>query len=138
VEPHVRRFLESVPVGVLGTVRPNGRARPTTVCFVLDGSTVWVSTEAPRAKAADVARTGWASLCVVGPAALYASATVEGPASVQDQDVAPLTARILGRITGGEPPDLTEADLRAAGRVLLRLDVERVYGVSHLPAAESG
>jgi hypothetical protein len=52
--------------------------------------------------------------------------------------VAPLTARIVGRITGGEPPDLTEADLRAAGRVLLRLDVERVYGVSHLPAAESG
>jgi PPOX class probable F420-dependent enzyme len=109
VEPHVRRFLESVPVGVLGTVRPNGRARPTTVCFVLDGSTVWVSTEAPRAKAADVARTGWASLCVVGPAAPYASATVEGPASVQDQDVAPLTARIVGRITGGEPPDRADA-----------------------------
>jgi hypothetical protein len=70
VEPHVRRFLESVPVGVLGTVRPNGRARPTTVCFVLDGSTVWVSTEAP---------------------------------------VAPLTARIVGRITGGEPPDRADA-----------------------------
>ena len=132
MEPHVRAFLESVPVGVLGTVRPDGTARQTTVYFVLDGSTVWVSTEAPRAKAADVARTGWASLCVVGPAAPYPSVTVEGPASVQDEGVAPMTARIVGRITGGEPPELAEADLRAAGRVLVRLDVERVYGLSHL------
>ena len=132
MEPHVRRFLESVPVGVLGTVRPDGRGRQTTVYFVLDGSTVWISTEAPRAKAADVSRTGWASLCVVGPAAPYPSVTVEGSASVQDQDVAPMTARIVGRITGSEPPDLAEADLRAAGRVLVRLDVDRVYGVSHL------
>ncbi len=132
MEPHVRRFLESVPVGVLGTVRPDGRARQSTVYFVLDGSTVWVSTEAPRAKAADVGRTGWASLCVVGPAAPYPSVTVDGRASIEDQEVAPMTARILGRITGGEPPNLAEADLRAAGRVLLRLDVDRVYGVSHL------
>jgi PPOX class probable F420-dependent enzyme len=136
VEPHVRQFLESVPVGVLGTVRPDGRARQTTVYFLLDGSTVWISTEEPRAKAADVVRTGWASLCVVGPAAPYPSVTVEGPASLLRDEVAPTTARIVGRITGGEPPDLAEADLRAAGRVLLRLDVERAYGVAHLPAAE--
>ena len=136
MEPHVRRFLQSVPAGVLGTLRPDGRARQTTVYFVLEGSTVWVSTEAPRAKAADVTRTGWASLCVVGPAAPYPSVTVEGPASVQDQDVAAVTARIVGRITGGEPPDLAEADLQAAGRVLIRLDVERAYGLSHLPGVE--
>jgi PPOX class probable F420-dependent enzyme len=135
VDAIVREFLEAVPVGVLGTVRPDGRDRQTTVYFVLDGSTVWISTEAPRAKVSDVARTGWASLCVVGPDAPYPSVTVEGPAAVQAEDVGPLTARIVARITGGEPPDLAEEDLRAAGRVLLRLDVERVYGASHLPAA---
>jgi hypothetical protein len=102
------------------------------VYFVLDGETVWVSTERGRAKASDATRTGWASLCVVGPNAPYPSVTVEGPAQVQDQDVAPVTARIVARITGGEPPELAEEDLRAAGRVLLRLEVERVYGVSHL------
>ena len=133
MEPHVRSFLESVPVGVLGTVRADGRARQTTVYFVLDGSTVWISTEEPRAKTADVTRAGWASLCVVGPTAPYPSVTVEGPASLQRDEVAPGTARIVGRITGSEPRELAEADLRAAGRVLLRLDVERVYGVSHLP-----
>jgi PPOX class probable F420-dependent enzyme len=135
VDAVVREFLEAVPVGVLGTVRPDGRDRQTTVYFVLDGSTVWISTEAPRAKVSDVTRTGWASLCVVGPAAPYPSVTVEGPAAVQAGDVAPLTARVVARITGAEPPELAEEDLRAAGRVLVRLDVERVYGASHLPGA---
>jgi PPOX class probable F420-dependent enzyme len=138
LDPAVLALLESVPVGVLGTVRPDGRARQTTVYYVLDGSTVWVSTEGGRAKSADVARSGWASLCVVGAAAAYPSATVEGPASIQTDAVAPMTGRVIARITGGDPPDLAEADLAAAGRVLLRLDVERVYGASHLEAVAGG
>lgn len=93
-----------------------------------------MSTEAARAKALDVGRTRWASLCVVGPKAPYPSVTVEGPAAIQDTDVASMTARIFGRITGVEPPELAEADLAAAGRVLLRIDIDRVYGASHLPA----
>ena len=44
-----------------------------------------------------------------------------------------MTSRILSRITGGEAPELTEGEPAAAGRVLLRLDVEGVYGASHLP-----
>ena len=130
-------LLGSVPVGVLGTVRADGRARLTTVYFVLDGTTAWVSTEAGRAKTADVARTGWASLCVVGPTAPYPSITVEGPAAIQHQDVAPMTGRVIARIAGGDVPELAEADLAAARRVLLRLDIERSYGASHLDALTS-
>ena len=48
-----------------------------------------------------------------------------------------MTSRILARITGGEAPELTDSELAAAGRVLLRLDVESVYGASHLPEEES-
>jgi PPOX class probable F420-dependent enzyme len=138
LEPAVLALLESVPVGVLGTVRPDGRARQTTVYYVLDGGTVWVSTESGRAKTADVTRSGWASLCVVGPAAPYPSVTLEGPASIQRDGVAPMTGRVIARISGGDAPDLAEADLAAAGRVLLRLDVERVYGGSHLEAVTTG
>ena len=116
-----------------GTAGPGRR----TVYFVLDGDTIWISTEAARAKAIDVGRTGWASLCVVSPAAPYASVTVEGRATIQETDIAPMTSRILARISGGEAPELTESELAAAGRVLLRLDVERVYGASHLPEEES-
>jgi PPOX class probable F420-dependent enzyme len=138
LEPRVRSLLETVPVGVVATQRRDGRARQSTVYFVLDGDTIWISTEAARAKASDVGRTGWASLCVVAPAAPYASVTVEGRAAIQATDIAPMTSRILARITGGgEAPELTESDLAAAGRVLLRLDVEGVYGASHLPEEES-
>ena len=137
LEPNVRSLLETVPVGVVATQRRDGRTRQSTVYFVLDGNTIWISTEAARAKAVDVGRTGWASLCIVGPAAPYPSVTVEGPATIEATDVAPMTSRILARISGGEPPELTESELAAAGRVLLRLDVDRVYGASHLPEEES-
>jgi PPOX class probable F420-dependent enzyme len=132
LEPRVGSLLETVPVGVVATQRRDGRARQSSVYFVLDGDTIWISTEAARAKARDVGRAGWASLCVVAPAAPYASVTVEGRAAVQETDVAPMTSRMLARITGREAPELAEGELAAAGRVLLRLDVEGVYGVSHL------
>jgi PPOX class probable F420-dependent enzyme len=137
LEPRVRSLLETVPVGVVATQRRDGRARQTTVYFVLDGDTVWISTEAARGKAIDVDRTGWASLCVVRPSAPYASVTVEGRASIQATGIAPMTSRILARITGGKAPELADSELAAAGRVLLRVDVESVYGASHLPAEES-
>jgi PPOX class probable F420-dependent enzyme len=133
ITPDVRSLLEAVPVGVVATLRPDGRARQTTVYFVLDGDTVWISTEAGRAKAADVERASWASLCVVGPTAPFPSVTLEGPGSIERAGIAPITSRIVGRITGETPAELSEADLAAAGRVLLRLDVERVYGAAHLP-----
>ncbi len=76
--PIVSEFLESVPVGVLGTVRAEGRPRQSTVYFVLDGSAVRISTETGRAKTGDVTRSGWTSLCVVGATAPYPSVTVEG------------------------------------------------------------
>ena len=110
-------------------------SRPSTSSST--ANTIWISTEAARAKAIDVGRTGWASLCIVGPAAPYPSVTIEGPATIEATDVAPMTSRILARISGGEPPELTESELAAAGRVLLRLDVDRVYGASHLPEDES-
>lgn len=137
LEPRVRSLLETVPVGVVATQRRDGRARQSTVFFVLDGDTISISTEAARAKALDIDRTGWASLCVVSPVAPYASVTVEGPAAIQATDIAPTTSRILARITGGEPPELAESELAAAGRVLLRLHVDRAYGASHLAEEES-
>ena len=99
--------------------------------------TGWISTEAAHGKAIDVGRTGWASLCVVSPSAPHASVTVEGHAAVRASDIAPMTGRILSRITGGEAPELTDSELAAAGRVLLRVDVESVYAASHLPTEES-
>ena len=36
-------------------------------------------------------------------------------------------------MTGGTPPPLTDDELAERGRILVRLDVDRVYGASYLP-----
>jgi general stress protein 26 len=95
LEPRVRSLLETVPVGVIATQRRDGRARQSTVYFVLDGDTIWISTEAARAKVIDVGRSGWASLCVVSPSAPFASVTVEGRASVQATGIAQQDAQVV-------------------------------------------
>jgi PPOX class probable F420-dependent enzyme len=137
MQSSIAAFLETVPIGVLATRRPDGTIRQSAVYFVLhadlDGDAVFISTERRRAKAQDIARTGHASLCVVGGTPPYPSVTVEGRARILDSAVAETTAWIFARMSGGTPPPLTDDELAARGRVLVRLDVDRVYGASYLP-----
>lgn len=133
MEQPVAAFLGSVPIGVLGTQRPDGTVRQSAVYFAAEGDTVYVSTERARAKARDVGRCGRASLCVLGPSPPYPSVTLEGTARILETDIAPVTARIFARMTGGDPPKITDRDLAAMNRVLLQIDVEHVYGASYLP-----
>jgi hypothetical protein len=83
----VRSLLETVPVGVVATQRRDGRTGQSTVYFVLDGNTIWISTEAARARPS-TSTAPVDSLCVVAPAAPYPSAT-RGPRHHQAADIAP-------------------------------------------------
>jgi len=128
-----RAFLARQPVGVLTTLRRDGRARSTVVYFALDGDRVHVSTESKRGKARDVQRTGWASLCVMGHEKPFPSLTVEGAARIRRRDIGGPTAAVLEKIRGEKPPaEPTDAQLAAADRVVLEIEVERVYGASYL------
>jgi PPOX class probable F420-dependent enzyme len=129
----VSQFLDRVPLGILGTQRADGSIRQSAVYFAAGDGAVYVSTERDRHKARDVSRTGRASLCVVGPAPPFPSVTVDGPARIITTGLGPVTGRIFARMTGGDAPALTDDDLRALGRVIIRIDIERVYGVSYLP-----
>lgn len=127
-----RSFLEAQPAGVLSTMRPDGRSRQSVVYFVLDGDRIVVSTESKRAKAGDVERSGWASMCVLGHERPFPSVTVEGPTVIRRQGIAADSARIFALVSGGEAPDLTDETLAAADRVILEITVERANGASHL------
>ena len=131
----VTAFLDQVPIGVLGTQRADGTTRQSAVYFVADGDAVYVSTERKRQKTRDVIRGRRASLCIVGPAAPYPSVTLEGPAAIIETGIAPITGRIFARMAGGDPPALSDEDLAAMDRVLIRIDVDRVYGSSYLGGA---
>ncbi len=93
-----------------------------------------MTTEATRGKVRDVARTGWASLAVRGEAPPFPSATFAGPARVITERVGELTALVAQRVMAlDEPPEpQPEADLRAAGRVIVTIEIERVGPVSYI------
>ena len=133
LEDPVRSFLERESVGSVVTIRRDGKARQTIVYYVLDGDRILMSTEAPRGKARDVERSGWASFCVMGHAKPWPSCTVEGPAQILREGIGDATARILEKITGNRPdPAPSDEQLAAAGRVILAIDIARVYGVSYV------
>jgi PPOX class probable F420-dependent enzyme len=132
---NVRRFLDEQNVGVLATIRPNGEVRQSIVYHVLDGDRLLISTEATRAKARDVTRTGRASYCVMGHEKPYPSLTVEGRAAVRTEGIADGTSRVMAKIRGEAPdPAPTDEALAAVGRVLIEISVDRVYGLTWMTA----
>lgn len=130
----LRQFLDRQPVGVLATPSSGGRPRQSLVYFARDDSRLLVSTLGDRFKAQDVRRSGWASLCVMGHAPPYPSATISGPAEIHTREIGAATARIMQRITGdAEPPEpLTDQALAEAGRVILAITVARVSAANYI------
>lgn len=132
--PALRAFLDREVAGVFGTTGADGRPRQSVVYFVRDGDRLLVSTEVGRLKARDVARTGWASLCVLGHERPFPSATLAGPATILTEGIGSPTASIAQRMMGAaEPPEpQTDEALAAVGRVILAIDIERVGPVSYV------
>lgn len=131
----VAQFLDQVPVGVIATIRKDGKPRQSTVYFIREGNRVLISTESKRGKARDVERTGYASMCVQGVEKPFPCVTVEGSAHILREGVGEPTARIVARIVGtpvGEAQ--TDDALAAVDRVILELTIDRTYGASYLEA----
>ena len=49
----VAQFLDEIPVGVIATIREDGKPRLSTVYFLRDGDSILISTESKRGKARD-------------------------------------------------------------------------------------
>jgi PPOX class probable F420-dependent enzyme len=131
--PELRDFLDANRVGVLATVSDD-RPRQSLVYFARDGENLLVSTLAERQKTLDVKRSGWASLCVMGHESPYPSATFSGPAEILTKDIGAATALVVQKIADTpEPPEpQTDAALAEVGRVVMRLEIDRISAVTHL------
>ena len=134
LDHRVAAFLDSQRVGVFATTTAEGRPRQSLVYYARDGGRLLVTTEAARRKVRDVTRTGWASLAVRGEEPPFPSATVAGPARVITERIGELTALVAQRVMAlDEPPEpQPEADLRAAGRVIVAIEIERIGPVSYI------
>ncbi len=124
----LRGFLDSHAVGVVATSSSEGRPRQSLVYFARDGERLLISTLADRLKTRDVARSGWASICVMGHEPPYPSATFSGAAEILTENIGIATAAIMQRIArAAEPPEpMTDEALAEVGRVILAITVERV------------
>jgi hypothetical protein len=80
IPEEIRGFVESAPVGVLRTIRPEGGPRLATVAFVLREERIFISSELQTAKVRDVRRSERGALCVHGCEPPFPPVALHGPA----------------------------------------------------------
>jgi PPOX class probable F420-dependent enzyme len=122
--------------GVLATIRRSGLPQLTNVLYLPgpDGRTVRISTTADRLKARVLARDPRAVLHVTGDN-FWAYAVAEGhatltPAAADPGDEACRELlEVHSAFYGPQDEDAFFAEMTARGRLVIRLDLEHVYGV---------
>lgn len=131
-----RVLLAECPIGVLATIRPDGRPQlsPVMPHYEGAGGRILVSTQEGLVKTRNLRREPWAALQVTSADGL-AWATAEGPVTMTgpgaDPD-GPEVEALVGyyRAAAGEHPSWEEYRrvMVAERRVLVTLAVEHVYG----------
>lgn len=136
-DPALRDFLSARRLGVLATIRRDGRPQLSTVTYAYDRTqdVIRVSITADRAKTRNLWRDpravlhvssedGWSYAVADGAATLSAVAAAPDDAAVEE-----LVA--LYRSLSGEHPNWDEyrAAMVADKRLVLHLSVDRVYGM---------
>ena len=144
-DPRMLAFLVENKWGVLATVKHDGRPQLSNVGYAYDPEAplIRVSVTADRAKTRNVRRDPRASYHVTS-ADRRAYTVAEGTAELTPVAADPHDATVeeligLYRAALGEHPDWD--DFRAAQvrerRLVLRLHVDRVYGITHVPGEHS-
>ncbi len=124
-------------IGTLVTLKRDGRPQISNITYVFDGSvrTFTVSLTDGRAKTANIRRDPRVSL-EVDASNGWSYAVAEGTGELSPVAQSPADATVDGlvayyRTVSGEHPDWAEyrAAMVADRRLLLRIDVERFYGL---------
>jgi general stress protein 26 len=133
-------FLESEPLGALGTIGPSGHPHLVTVGFALDGPDTVVTTSfAAAQKVVNVRRSPQASLLVekTGPYGEIRGVLLSGQAAIvddRDQVAAwheTLHERSIRLIPAAHQPPIESLEAIIPKRVLLVLSVERSVSWDH-------
>ncbi|HEX3565251.1 MAG TPA: PPOX class F420-dependent oxidoreductase [Acidimicrobiales bacterium] len=123
--------------GVLATLHADGRPHLTNVLYVVDkvSRLLRISTTADRRKARNVARDPKAALHVAGEN-FWAYAVADGRATLSDVATHPSDETVMELLAVhsafyGPPddPDEFSAEMIANRRLVIRLQVDRIYGL---------
>ncbi len=117
---------------VVTTLRKDGTPSNSVIFYAVDGDEIIFSTTKDRVKAKTLKRDPRIAVTALDEGAPHRFVTVEGTASVVDEDIVPghvLINRAMRQDPNWEPPEGYVAGLRSAGRVVVRVKAERVSGV---------
>jgi uncharacterized protein len=138
IDPKLAALFEQRGVGVLVTLKRDGRPQLSNVSFHYDPGeqTIWVSVTDSRAKTANIRRDPRVSFHVSTNEG-WEYAVAEGMGSLTPPAADPHDATVdalveVYRSIGGEHPDWDEyrAAMVADRRIVLTINVERVYGLT--------
>ena len=122
----VRAFLEEPHHCVMGTINSDGTAQLTTMWYDLVGDMVVLNTTRGLVKERNLRRDPRMSICVsLGQRSVTLSGRAEliEDRGLQEQEVAPLATRYIGRRLGEQRWAL----ISSSDRVGIHLHVERIY-----------
>lgn len=117
---------------VVTTMRKDGSPSNSVIFYAVDGDEIIFSTTKDRMKAKTLKRDPRIAVTALDEGAPHRFVTVEGTASVVDEDIVPghvLINRSMRQDPSWEPPEGYAAGLVSAGRVVVRVKAERVSGV---------
>ena len=134
ISQHHEELLRARRVGVLATLKRDGRPQLSNVAYHYNGGAIRVSVTDDRAKVKNLRRDPRVSLHVTSADGWH-WVVVEGIAELSPVAAAPDDTTVdelveLYRDISGEHPDWTEfrAAMVADKRLLLRIKVDRTYG----------
>ncbi len=117
---------------VVTTLRKDGTPSNSVIFYAVDGDELIFSTTKDRVKAKTLKRDPRVAVTVLDEGAPHRFVTIEGAASVVEDDIVPghvLINRAMRKEPDWEAPEGYVAGLASAGRVLIRVKAERVSGV---------
>lgn len=130
--PDQDRFISSQKWGVVTTLRKDGSPASSVIFFARDGDELLFSTTKDRLKGRTLARDARIALTVLDEGAPYRFVTVEGTATLHDEDLV-AGHTIINRAMRGDPawqaPEGMLERLQKEQRVVVRVRAERVSGV---------
>lgn len=126
-------FLNRNKWAVVTTLRANGSPSSSVIFYARDGDDILFSTTKSRLKAKTLNRDPRITVCALNEGAPYGYVTVEGRATVTEENLVGLHVLINRAMRGSDftPPEGFEERLRNEGRVIVRVKAERVSGVTN-------
>ncbi len=125
------KFINKNKWAVVTTLRKDGSPTNSVIFYARDGDEIIFSTTKGRVKAATLRRDPRIAVTILDEGAPFGFVTVEGTATIEEQDVIPghvLINRAMRQDPNWEPPEGYADRLAADGRVVIRVKADRVSG----------